>query len=415
MKSLSKPSFHWSVVAMLCGLSASSIGVCINCAGVFYTPVSDALGFLRGSFALNATLAQAAVSLSALFVRRLMDRFSYKRILLFGMVLAAGATALMSLSRNIWLFYLLGFLRGLGAGCFSSVPVTIVLTSWFQKRHGLATSVTLSFSGLAGAVCSPLFTKCIEVLGWQAAYLLTAGVMAALVLPALLAPWAVTPQRMGLLPYGGRQGAQKGAFVPQGKFRYGTVSFLALCLMALLHTSIAGIAQHMPGFAESIALTAETGALMMSLSMVGNIATKLLIGLLSDRTGPVKASVVMIFLNAGALGLCIVGGRQANAPLLYLSSFLYGSVYSVGAVGFSLLSRRFFGVENYPKAYSVLGILTTMGSAFSQPLIGYLYDFTGSYLPMFWIALSFHAVDLALLALVCRRSRKEYRTKTFSK
>ncbi len=396
-----KPAFHWVLVALLCGMAASAIGVCMNCVGIFYTPVSDSLGVLRGSFALHATISQLATSFIALVVPKLMGRFRYKRLLLCGVAVAVLSTAAMAFSRELWLFYLTGLLRGLGVGLFSTVPITIILTNWFHKSHGVATSITLSFSGLAGAVCSPLFTRCVTVFGWENAYLVMAAAILLFTLPALLVPFTADPRQMGMRPYGD-YGEQKDGCRPAATFRYKNAAFLCLCVMTLLHTSIAGIAQHFTGFALSIRLTAETGALMMSLSMVGNILTKLLIGILSDRIGPVKACVSMIVLNACALLLSLYGSASQSALVLYAAALLYGSVYSVGAVGFSLLSRRFFGSENYSKAYSVIGLLTTTGSAISLPLIGYLYDFTGSYLPMFWIALGFHGVNLALLWAISR-------------
>lgn len=405
-----KPAFHWVLVALLCGMAASAIGVCTNCVGIFYTPVSDSLGVLRGSFALHATISQLATSCIALAVPKLMGRFRYKRLLLCGVTVAVLSTAAMAFSRELWLFYLTGLLRGLGVGLFSTVPITIILTNWFHKSHltnwfhkshGVATSITLSFSGLAGAVCSPLFTRCVTVLGWENAYLVMAAAILLFTLPALLVPFTADPRQMGMRPYGD-YGEQKDDCRPAATFRYKNAAFLCLCVMTLLHTSIAGIAQHFTGFALSIRLTAETGALMMSLSMVGNILTKLLIGILSDRIGPVKACISMILLNACALLLSLYGSASQSALVLYAAALLYGSVYSVGAVGFSLLCRRFFGLENYSKAYSVIGLLTTTGSAISLPLIGYLYDFTGSYLPMFWIALGFHGVNLALLWAISR-------------
>ncbi|MCF2653084.1 hypothetical protein [Anaeromassilibacillus senegalensis] len=39
---------HWLTVIACCGLAASSIGICTNAMGVFYTPVSEALGVGRG-------------------------------------------------------------------------------------------------------------------------------------------------------------------------------------------------------------------------------------------------------------------------------------------------------------------------------------------------------------------------------
>lgn len=401
---------YWLLTMVLCGMAASSIGVGINCVGIFYTPVSDSLGILRGSFAIHATLSQGAISVMALLLPRLMARFHYKALLLVGVILAVFATGAMSFSSQLWEFYLLGILRGLGVGLFSTVPITMILTNWFHKSHGLATSITLSFSGLAGAVCSPLLTWCITQFGWRHAYLIMAAAMAILVVPALLSPITTGPQEKGLPPYGGTLEQVKPKTVSQKRpaFSYRTFCFLAMCALTLLHTSIAGIAQHFTGFSESIGQTAETGAFMMSLAMVGNICTKLVIGVLSDRFGPVKASVSMILLNAVSLGLLLLASTWSSLPLLLTAAFLYGSVYSVGAVGLSLLSRLFFGAENYSSAYSVIGLLVTMGSAISQPLIGYLYDFTGSYLPMLFVALGIHVVDLVLLTGAKKTYRKEY-------
>ena len=344
-----RPAFHWVLVALLCGMAASAIGVCMNCVGIFYTPVSDSLGVLRGSFAMHATISQLATSLAALIVPKLMDRFPYKRLLLGGVAAAVLSTIAMAYSRELWQFYLLGLLRGLGVGLFSTVPITIILTNWFHKSHGIATSITLSFSGLAGAVCSPLFTRCIILWGWENTYLVMAAAILLFTLSAVVIPFTSAPQAMGLRPYGD-YGEDKSTYAAETKFSYKNTAFLCLCVVTLLHTSIAGIAQHFTGFALSIRLTAETGALMMSLSMVGNILTKLLIGILSDKFGP----------------------------------------------------------ENYSKAYSVIGLLTTTGSAISLPLIGYLYDFTGSYLPMFWIALGFHTVNLVLLWVIAKLTKREY-------
>ena len=47
---------HWIVLAVCCGLAASSIGVSINSSGVFYTPVSESLGIMRGTFSMHMTI-----------------------------------------------------------------------------------------------------------------------------------------------------------------------------------------------------------------------------------------------------------------------------------------------------------------------------------------------------------------------
>lgn len=395
-------NYHWKMVALLCGLAASAIGVCINCVGIFYTSVSDSIGVMRGSFAIHATISQLAISAVALFIPKLITRVPYKRMLLAGALAASLSTCAMATSRSLWLFYILGLIRGAGVGMFSTVPITIILTNWFHQKHGVATSITLSFSGLAGAVFSPLLAACITRFGWERAYLVMGSLILLLTLPALLAPFTVRPQDMGLHPYGEVR-AEKSGTSANGQFSYRNLTFICLCIMTLLHTSIAGIAQHFTGFAASIGFSSEIGALMMSCSMIGNILTKLVIGFLSDRIGAVRASVSMIGTNIAALLLLLIGSSLGNGFILCAAAFLYGSVYSVANVGFSLLSKHFFGAGSYPKAYSVIGLLTTTGAALALPLIGYLYDFTGSYIPMFWVALAIHVIDLTLLAIIVKQ------------
>ena len=146
----------------------------------------------------------------------------------------------------------------------------------------------------------------------------------------------------------------------------------------------------------------------MSLTMIGNISTKLLIGIISDRFGPIRASVIMIVTNMISLVLMMAGMPGANSWILMTGSFVFGSIYAVGAVGLPLLTRYFFGQENYSIAYAKIGFLTSVGSSSSLTLIGYLYDFTGTYLYMLVIAMAFHVIDLCLLVIIRKKAGKEY-------
>ena len=56
---------------------------------------------------------------------------------------------------------------------FSIVPITIIINGWFEKKHGLATSIAFGFSGLGGTICSPILSSIISSFNWQnGAYLL---------------------------------------------------------------------------------------------------------------------------------------------------------------------------------------------------------------------------------------------------
>lgn len=399
---------HWIIVFLMCCLSASSIGLCTNSIGVFYTPVSQSLDILRGTFAMHATLSSLATAFTSLFMAKIMHQYRYKIILLIGVLFTSLSTLLMAYSRSVWVFYILGIIRGIGIGIYGMVPLTVIITNWFTEKHGLATSIALSFSGLSGAIFSPLLSSWITTFGWENTYKLMSVCILILTLPALLYPWAIKPQNQNLLPYGYNQKIQSQSITTSKKMNFMTCAFLCMCILTVLHTSITGISQHLSGMATSIKLNTSIGAMMMSLAMFGNISTKLLIGFLSDLLNPLKASLIMIFVNIISLFLLWNGMITGQVTLLLVSSFAFGSIYSVGAVGVPLLTKYFFGLQNYSQAYSIIGFLTNVGSSSSLALIGYAYDFTGGYLLVIIIALLFHAVNLILLFIIHLVYKKEY-------
>lgn len=394
---INKSYKHWMIVFFMCCLAASSIGLCTNAIGVFYTPVAKSLKVLKGTFAMHATLSTLATALTSLKMSKVIKKYFYKEVLLIGVILSSGATWLMSYSTSVYLFYILGILRGIGVGIYGMVPITVVITNWFDKKHGLATSLALSFSGLSGAIFSPLLSSWITCYGWQMTYRFMAICILVLVLPALIVPWNIDPRKEHLLPYG-YQNRKETTKVQNNKIKLLTISFLCMCLFTLLHTSITGISQHLSGIAVSIHLSVTIGSTFMSFTMIGNISTKLLIGFLSDLLSPIKAVIMMILINCLSLVLLFLGVIHQETLLLYIGSLMFGSIYSVGAVGIPMLTRYFFGNENYARTYSVIGFLTNVGSASSLTLIGYLYDFTQSYQIVFIIALCFSSYKFNIVS-----------------
>ena len=393
----------WLVLAICCGLAASSIGISINSSGVFYTPVAEDLGILRRTFSLHMTIFSLVTALSALFVPRLMARFSYKLILIISITTTVIATAMMGFVNNIYAFYLLGAIRGLATGMFSIVPLTMIINEWFHQKHGFATSFVFGFSGLAGSICSPILSQCIAFVGWQYAYVIKALIIAVLCLPAIFYPFAIKPQDEGLLPYGYQPETITQHQNKAPAFRLMQVGFICFFILAFINTMITGMTQHFPGFAESMGLSATIGATLLSAGMIGNIVSKLLIGSMSDYFGPVKATLTMMTTNM--LGMIILIFSPSVIGL-YLGAFLFGSIYSVGAVGLPLLCKYFFGTENYTRAFPMISFASNFGAALALSIVGYIYDFTGSYMNAFLIGIVINGICFGLIGIVMKYQRQ---------
>lgn len=393
-------------VASCCGLTGSSIGILTNSFGVFYASVSTSLGVGRGAIATHATLAMLSIALLSPLAAKLLQRIPLRLYLSAGVLLGAGSTLLLAFSRNIWAFYVLGVIKGIGVAFFGVIPVTSIISNWFLKSHGLAVGLALSFSGLCGAVFSPLFSFIIESAGWQAAFICMAAFSLILALPGVFT-LRLAPQEVSLSPYGG--GAPVSLPTSQQKADASKAKLylpaLALtCGFSVLACAITSVGQHFPTVAEAAGLSAQVGAMMVSAGMVGNIISKLIIGLLSDHKGPFFANACMIAINGAAMAVLL--RLPANAPAAVGTAFFFGAIYSVGAAGIPLLTRRVFGREQYTAAFSIVQIFANGGSALALTIIGLVYDVTGSCDPVLIGSIVIQAANLAMLAALYQMGRR---------
>lgn len=417
-----------SIVVLMCCMAAATIGVAQNTPGVFYAPVSEDLGVLTGTYSFFGTMQLLAIALMSLVVPRMLKTFGIKWMVLMGIFCMAMSTIVLAFATSIRIVFLCGAIRGVGCALCANIPITIIINNWFHAKNGTATSIALSFSGLAGAIFSPVLTGCIGAFGWRIAYLVQAGILVACMMPPLIMPLHVTPQEEGLLPLGDEPTAPAQSAPAKGSaksgprigiagksasvttsanaagtaFDFKSVGFICFATFVFMHCLITGLAQHISGYAQSIGMTAGFGALLLSLSMIGNILSKLLIGMLTDKLGALRSSLVMLGVNVLALVLILLGARTATRWMLVVGSLLYGSVYAVAAVGIALLTRRFFGDANYSNTYPKLSFISSIGCAVAIPAIGYVYDFTGAYDYAVIACLVIHAIDLVLITRASR-------------
>jgi len=396
---------HWWVLVGCSGMSAASLGFNVNSIGVFFTPVADALNISRGSFALHSTIATFTMAIVYLMIPKILEQISFKKLLYLGVIISAVSTMAMSLTTNLWVFYILGALRGLGAGFFGVVPVTMILNNWFEDKNGTVMSIAFASAGVAGAIMSPLFTNLIYDFGWQWAFVVAGILICLLNIPSLIFSSALTPEEEGYLPYRNTKTTETTSNKPNTKkqkilrskpISYTNLGFIALFIISFLYSALVGMVQHFPGLAQSLNFSANIGAVMLSSAMLGNIFFKLFTGVLSDKIGIIKSFVFITLLNFISMLLMI---NFQNIPIMLFSAFLFGSVYTFSTIGLPLLTNSFFGRSQSMQIYPILSFVSTIGKAIALSFIGYIYDFTGSYINALLLAVLFQIINFALLYL----------------
>ena len=364
------------VLISMCGLVATTIGMLTNVSGLFFDPIAADFGIGRGTVSLTLTICNLALALGGMLAPRLVTEKRFKLVLILGTALTVGLTAVMALASNIWVLYICNAVRGLAAGTFGLVLVTMVINNWFHANAGLATSIAMSCSGLAGAALSPVLSAVIQAAGWRTGYLAAAGIMLALNLPALLCPIAFRPEAVGLLPLTDGKTSKAAPSLAQKARPIVPVLFVLTLGYGVIASIPSAFPPHFPGLAGSYTLTAAVGSGMLSAAMVANSAGKILYGLLSDRFGGMRTTLLYIFaVMAATIGLLAL---RASSVLIGCAG-VFGLCYTLSTVTAVILTKDMFGLENYSRVYPKVTLSITVFNAICSTLFGYMYDATGSY------------------------------------
>lgn len=400
---------HWLVLLFVAMMMGSSLGLMTNGIGVFYAPMAKDLDVLLGSVSMQSTFMALAKAFAALTVPQVMDRFGLKKMLAFGVGLASLATFAMAFTSHLTVIYILAVLRGIGANYYSLIPMAMILSRWFEEKNGLAMGLASGTSGIIGSLAAPFLTFFIHSYGWRFAMITKSAFVLLLALPIVLFPFTLNPEDEGLLPYGHKKKKGRDVIRPS---RVKDVSptnfiFIALMVLSLLNTFVIFMNSHFPGYGETIGLHPETASLMLSGVMIGNLVWKTVFGIISDKIGPIQTSL-------GMMGITFIGILMIiffrNPVALVLGSFLFGTGFSISGVALPILSNEFFGPIAGAKVYSKASFLTGIGGAVGVGLTGFIYDFTGSYIPAFFIALGFIAINATLLVIARNKHLKNQET-----
>lgn len=349
-------------------------GIGSNCKGIFYTPMAQDLGVPLSSVTLYLTFygitAALCIPLCEKLYRALPARVSL--ILLTGFYSAT--VFLMGNVESTAALYVLGALQGVPGGFLITYPIQQIVAAWYPQRKGTVMGFVAMSSGVAGMLINPLAQSWIQWLGWRAAehalgiLMLITGVAAGLLLKK-------TPEE------GGDASANAGEEQPLHSRApdAGRSTILAFIAFALIVDLVIAFPQILPSFALSVGETAAFGALLVSSAMFGNIAFKLLLGLLNDHLG-VEKTTMLAALPLGSAALIMAFASER--PLLLGAAFLGGVVLGIYALQFPLLFRRLCSRSQFERYFSRICAMNSLVGSFSASVLSFGYNCFGSFRPV---------------------------------
>ena len=415
MISMEKRHYGWSVLVACCAL-VFGIGTTMNVVGQYFVPVTEDLGLGMGEFTFYYSIRGVALVLSTLLLGKWLDKVDARLLLSVCFAVQLICTALMSTFTQVWHWYIVGAVMGFFLPPVYFMIPPIILSNWFVKKRGFVIGIAMAFSGVGGAIMNPVIARIIEQFGWRFAYVANAVIAGVIVLPFLMFVIRLKPADKGLLPYGYEENSDpvskadnklNNELLVKGVSKARatrSLSFILLIILFAFCGFFAGYPQHLSAYGKTLGLTVTTASLLLSLSMIGNVLTKLVLGLVNDKFGGKIMMACSLSMIMVSLIMLLIG--QRSMPALLIGALLSGSFLSVSSVVSPLLAQTVYGPKDFAKIFVLLSMSQNLLMSVGPTIVGFMFDFSGGYSVPLIVGIVAVICAVCLAALAIKSGRK---------
>lgn len=366
---------------LLCGALIVTLSMGIRHGfGLWLQPITQEQGWTRQTFSFALAIQNLSWGVMGVFAGMLADRLGAFRVLLIGAALYAAGLAGMALSNTPLTFALTtGILIGAAqAGTTYAIVYGVIGRNIPAERRSWAMGVAAAAGSFGQFLMVPVEGQLIARLGWQNALLVLATVV------LLIVPFAFGLREPRRVAATGTARQQSILQAVGEAFRYPSFGLL-MAGYFVCGFQVVFIGVHMPSYLKDKGLSPEVASYALALIGLFNIFGTYAAGTLGQRLAKRKILATIYFGRAVAIAVFLA------VPLTPASVYVFASV-----MGFLWLSTvpptnalvaQIFGVAHLSMLSGFVFLSHQVGSFLGVWLGGFLYDRTGSYDIVWYIAI----------------------------
>jgi MFS family permease len=392
---------YWPLV--LTGIFGMILAASISLTlGVMIAPLEQEFGWTRAQISSGPMLISITGVLLSTAAGYAIDRLGARKIGIAVVVVMTGSLALLAgTTDRLWHWWLLWGLFGI-AGAATSTVWLAPISSLFVKGRGLAVAVTLTGTGIGGAIIPPFCQHFVEQGQWRKAYLALGLGLAAVTIPLVLRFWRGAEEFIAR-PHPTELAEGATDTLPGMTPREGFASpefYKMFCAFTLALTATVAVVINLVPVLVEAGLTAREAAGIAGANGLAVIAGRLVGGWVLDRVG---AKILTVVTTLGCIvlpaGLLLGSGSLPIATgAVLLAAFLGGVKYP--AVVY--LVNLYFGPRSFGTLYGTISIAAALAVGAGPLAANYVFDVNKSYSPVLWAVIPALAVAAALYASLGR-------------
>jgi MFS family permease len=349
--------------------------------GLWLQPITQAQGWTRETFSFALAIQNLSWGVFGIFAGMAADRFGAFRVLIGGAVAYALGLAGMALSTTSTTFALTtGVLIGAAqAGTTYAVIYGVIGRQIPAEKRSWAMGVAAAAGSFGQFLMVPVEGWLISQFGWQQA-LLFLGAAVLLIMP--LALGLREPGFAGGAPV---QREQTIAQALREAFRYRSFQLL-MAGYFVCGFQVVFIGVHMPSYLKDNGLSPQVASYALALIGLFNVIGTYAAGALGQRMAKRHILAFIYFARAAVIAIFLI------APLTPMSVYVFSAV--MGLLWLSTIPptnavvAQIFGVAHMSMLGGFIFFSHQIGSFMGVWLGGVLYDQTGSYNIVWYLAIA---------------------------
>jgi MFS family permease len=361
----------WLVVlAAYCGAMVGFGSLLVFTFGIFLKPLSGAFGWSRESVSAAFGFAALTVAVCSPPLGHLLDRLGPRRIILPCMAVFGVAFASLGfLTPRLMHLYAVFVMLGMVGNGTTQMGYSRAVSTWFDKRRGLALALVMAGVGTGAMVFPPIAQALIAGYGWRAAYIVLGLLVLLLGIP-------LTCLFVRERPHDNvrTNTALGGATVSQG-LRSRTF-WILIATLFLSSVSMNGAITHLSPLLTDRGVPGANAALAASMLGLASFAGRLTTGFLLDRFFGPRVGFCLCAISAG--GILLLARAGSSVPGM-AAAVLIGLGVGAEADLTPYLLTRYFGLRAFSTLYGFTWTAYALAGAIGPVGMGRAFDATGSY------------------------------------
>ena len=405
-----KVFYGWWLLAASVAAMALGSGVSFWAFGLYIEPLEAEFGWSRAQVSLGFSAALLVSGVSGPLVGRWVDVRGPRSAIIVGATLTALSYLLLATTSSLWEWYVFSSINAVLRQLMFFIPFMALISRWFDRRRGIATSILGTGFSLGGFVVVPWVRLAIDELGWQASFVVSGALVAVVFLPIALFVVRNSPAEGGLLPDGEVRLEGAPARIPEvgmtlrEALRTPLFWVLACGFMSFFFGMFGWLVHQVP-FYESVGISRGMAAFIVSGAAGASIITRLIAGALADRAG--RFEVVAIGLAVVLIAAMVTLSISTSTPAIVLFVGLWIIGTAGGPMMEALILTRAFGVTHFATILGAVVVVETVGQILSPTITGAIYDATGAYDLALLLFIGTFSVSLVLFAIASRMTHPQ--------